>query len=576
MHKSVLSLLMSLSLATPTAFAKNSGSSAPAAPAPVHQAAPAPVHRPDPAPAPRAPAPAPVVHAPAPAPAPVAKPAAQEVKPAAHEAKPATAPATPVKAATEAPKAKAPGVGRDGKPAAEHQQVAPAALNRANKSGVNSQPPMAGKVTDIGSGRTKVIEHDASGKPTGRVSVMRKDGTVSSMTKKDGTKVAYDANGKAKAIKSPDGKEVRIHKDNSKSLVKPGPNGTKLVTKLDSKGQVRSHETVRQVGGTTIKTRTTIINNRTVVTNYHTYSYGGSHYYGYHPYYGFAAAFYTGYLFGAMWSTPYVYGWNSYATLGWYTPYSYYYSPWPRYGVYPYLGSQYWLTDYLLLQSIQSYHNQRLANEQAAAAAAQQQQQATNYVAAAPAQQQQQAEAGGQLDEATKLEIAAQIKEQIAAQQKQESVPLAATLTRPNYNYIVGDEEIEASYEDGKACELSKGDILVLAEKHTEGDKVASMRVKTAKKSSCKAGATVEVSLEDIQEMQNSVAHMIDQGQNQISKSAGKDGLPAAPAGVSLASKPTIAEDPSAVSEAQKAAEAAKAEASSIQAAAETNDAPKE
>jgi hypothetical protein len=82
----------------------------------------------------------------------------------------------------------------------------------------------------------------------------------------------------------------------------------------------------------------------------------------------------------------------------------------------------------------------------------------------------------------------------------------------------------------GDECPLSEGDVLQVTIPPGPEDKTASLVVRASKGiKECAKTATVTVSLNDLQEMQNHMRDSIDRGMEELQQKQGTGGLPAAP-----------------------------------------------
>jgi hypothetical protein len=302
-------------------------------------------------------------------------------------------------------------------------------------------------------------------------------------------------------------------------------------------------------GGRTYVQRTYYVGGVRYAYAYNSYYYGGYPYYGYAPSYYYGPAYY-GWAYNP-WPAPVYYNWG-WAGQPWYGYYGPYYQPYPAY---PYASL--WLTDYLLAANL------RLAYEAAQAAengelvppaiqnasadeiaalwstdpliAANLEATYGPYMlgAAAPAK----GNATGLSDE-VKQAIAEEMKNAIAAEkaaaangQKDaapsgEQVPAALD---PKIRIFVVSSDEDLTTSDGVECALTAGDVISRTTDTPDDDKMVDAVVKSSKKDECAVGATVGVSVDDLQEMHNQLRIQMDAGLKELADKQGKNGLPAAP-----------------------------------------------
>jgi hypothetical protein len=275
----------------------------------------------------------------------------------------------------------------------------------------------------------------------------------------------------------------------------------------------------------------------------HRYGYRGHDYYRRTYYYHGRAYdhFYRGYLFRGVslhvyapvhyysigfygwayhpWRTQVVYAWG-WGPSPWYGYYGSYFRP---YSVYS--GPAAWLTDYMISNDLQAAYE---AGREAGTLGPQQ-------------------AAGTELgmSQETKDQVAAEVQyevllenaeaEKIAAQQDVDpgSSGIARILAdgKP-HAFVVGRGLDVDDEESGEDCSFTEGDVLGLSApaETDDADKTASLVVLASKgPKECAKSAIVSVHFDDLQEMQNHMREMIDQGMDELQKKQGTAGLPPAP-----------------------------------------------
>jgi hypothetical protein len=294
---------------------------------------------------------------------------------------------------------------------------------------------------------------------------------------------------------------------------------------------------------------------RTYYRGGHYYAYGyRNYYYGGHPYYGYAPSYYYrpayyGWAYNP-WPAPVYYNWG-WAGQPWYGYYgAYYYQPYPAY---PYASL--WLTDYVIAANLRAaYEAQQengalvppaITNASADEIAALW---STDPLVAARLQATYGvfmlgggAPQGGKsvtLTNDLKQAIANQIKNEIAAEKEAaangqkdaatggDQVP-AALDPKIRIFVVSGAENLTTS--DGAECSLTPGDVVSRASDQPDADNMVDALVKSSKKDECPIGATVGVSVDELQEMHNQLRIQMDAGLKELAAKQGKNGLPAAP-----------------------------------------------
>jgi hypothetical protein len=259
------------------------------------------------------------------------------------------------------------------------------------------------------------------------------------------------------------------------------------------------------------------------------YSHGRyyDHYYGHYYYHGVYVNYYTpGYYYRPAfygWAynpwvapVPYAWGWGA---APWYGYYGGWFTPYPVYA-----SASLWLTDYVISTSLAAAYQ---AQVEANAAA-----QAQGAAADAAAYTQD-----------TKDLIAAEVQRQIALENAeaqntgQQAAPdpssssIQRELTDGVQHVFVAGQSLDVVDSSGAECAVSEGDALQLSGPPPADATAADLVVLSSKGGQeCRKGATVSLSLTDLQEMQNHMREVIDQGMGELQTKQGKGGLPAEPA----------------------------------------------
>ncbi len=242
------------------------------------------------------------------------------------------------------------------------------------------------------------------------------------------------------------------------------------------------------------------------------YYYGNYYYHGvyvnpYYPSYYYAPAYY-GWAYNP-WVAPVSYSWG-WGGNPWYGYYGAYFTP---YTVYP--SASFWLTDYIIANSLQAAY----------------QAQAAAMSNPAP------------LTADVKQLVADEVKRQLAlenaeAQNQSKNAdpdPASSSIQRlltdgTAHVFVVG-AELDVVDSAGSECAVSEGDALQLSGQ-TAPDATAANLVVLASKGGkeCPKGDLVSVGLQDLQDMQNHMRETIGLGMQELQAKQGKGGLPSAPA----------------------------------------------
>jgi hypothetical protein len=249
---------------------------------------------------------------------------------------------------------------------------------------------------------------------------------------------------------------------------------------------------------------------------YRGYGYRGVYLNVYAPGFYYHPAFY-GWAYNP-WVAPIHFGWG-WGGAPWYGYYGGYFAPYP---VYP--SAAFWLTDYLVAQELQAAY---AAHQEAGEAA--------------PAPP----EGGGgppALTPDVKQEIADEVKGQIALENQEQqqnaqnqdidpgSSGIARLLTDGRKHVFVVGSALDVTDSNQAECALSDGDVLALMGPPPPDATAADLVVLASKGGNeCGKTSTVTVQVTDLQEMQNHMRELIDQGLQELQSKQGQGGLPQAP-----------------------------------------------
>jgi hypothetical protein len=297
---------------------------------------------------------------------------------------------------------------------------------------------------------------------------------------------------------------------------------------------------------------------RTYYRGGHYYAYGyRNYYYGGHPYYGYAPAYYygPGYYGWAYnpWPAPVYYSWG-WGGSPWYGYYGPYFAPYPAYPT-----AAFWLTDYMLAASLQAaYEAQQDSGENgelvppAISNASEDQIAAlwsTDPVVAAKLQATYGAymlaggappakDSGTGMSKEVKQAIADEMKGEIASEKQaaakgqNDSAPAGDQVPAaldPKIRIFVVSVNEDLTTSDGTECGLTAGDVVYRTGDQPDEDNMVDATVKSSKKDECAVGATVAMSVDELQEMHNQLRIQMDAGLKELAEKQGKNGIPAAP-----------------------------------------------
>jgi hypothetical protein len=231
------------------------------------------------------------------------------------------------------------------------------------------------------------------------------------------------------------------------------------------------------------------------------------------------------------WGVPVSYGWG-WAGAPWFAYYGGYYQPW---NAYP--APAFWLTDYLISNTLQAAFQAREEAREADAAV-----DPDSTTAEAPQTSQAmpddvknmiEAEVGRQLAEARD-----EAQEAQAPQQSAEVVP--PSLTQTGAHLFVAADTIEVqNVATREACVIGAGDAIQLnGGLPPSGDEIHVL-VRASRSSDCPVNATVSLALPDLVEMHNNMRETVERGLEALREGQGTGNLPRLPEEAAGESRPT-------------------------------------
>ncbi len=214
------------------------------------------------------------------------------------------------------------------------------------------------------------------------------------------------------------------------------------------------------------------------------------------------------------WVTPVPYAWT-WAGAPWYAYYGSYFTPYPVYA-----GPSFWLTDYLISQSLAAAYQ-------------------TQVDAQLPVNQPLPPGPPVVTPEIKQL-IADEVKRQIALENAEaqanaqnadfnsQSSSIARTLgDRQSHVFVVGGD-FDLVDTAGQECAVSRGDVLQYNPSNPTNDDGAPVLVLATKPRECQRGATVNATYSELQSMQNHMRETVDSGLEELQTHKGA--IPAPPA----------------------------------------------
>lgn len=301
------------------------------------------------------------------------------------------------------------------------------------------------------------------------------------------------------------GMDIHHGPGGERTIVRERADHSRLVSDRFGHGYIERPYAYR---GATFVNRTYYVGGSPYVRVYQPYVWGGVSMNVYAPGYFYAPAFY-GYAYNP-WAAPITFGWG-WAGNPWYAYYGGYFTPYPVYA-----SPALWLTDYYVSQTLQAAYVERqaeLANAQA------------SFTPMPPDVKQQ-------ISDEVRRQIALENAEARAGAQAPPdpgSSGIARMLTDNASHVFVVSAGLNLQSNLGE-CAVTQGDVLRLNPGTPPNASTANLMVLATKGQDCQQGASVVVGVADLQDMQNHMREMVDQGLAELQKKQGQNGIPAAPA----------------------------------------------
>ena len=302
------------------------------------------------------------------------------------------------------------------------------------------------------------------------------------------------------------GDRIIVHQPAGRRIVVQQPGRTVVITNRVGYGYVQRPFIVRNQ---TFVQRTYYSHGVSYNRFYRPYFFGGISFNVYAPVRYYPPAFY-GWVY-SPWVTPVPYSW-SWMGSPWHTYYGGYFTPYPVYS-----SASLWLTDYLIATTLEQAYRDRVdadayANAQANAAYG-------GQAALTP-----------DVKQAIADEVRYQLSQENSERQNMQNASYssqAPSLFGGNGNHVFVVSSSLYVNSGGQECALSEGDVLQMNGGVSPNATAADVIVLASKGQDCRKGSLVTVSLQDLQDMQNTMRETIDQGLGDLQSH--QRGLPAPP-----------------------------------------------
>ena len=462
---------------------------------------------------------------------------------------------------------------------------------RARLSGVNHAPIPEGHVIASPNGRVNVMAS------AGRTYSLRPNGTLASYHAK-GESATFRADGKLASFTSKD-LSMHIGTHGERVVTAHRPDRSTLVSTGRHSGYLESAPPWTSVPADasrpTVIQRTYLRGSQTWHRSYLSYSYKGRTLKRYLPAVTYPASYYSWAWRG--WPKPIVYKWTWIGSR-WFFYYRNYFVLWPSYA-----SASYWLTDYFLGETLDDGYGMQQQDDGSpnGSANGSVDEPANGFGDSGPQTDPQSDEDGVYATTATaispemKQAIAGEVQGQLAlnsmsapadaSTEAAQGAPVEAPqFLQAGYVFVVdsprsvvtssssSETAATSTLVNAPHCGLSPGDVLRLSSIPpdsayqmprtvvTSSGSTAvmvgrpafeQMEVMASHRGDCPAGIQVRMTIEELQEMEDNFEARLDDGLQVLHGKQGKDGVPSAPAGDSVAAAPT----PSAAANAPSAAE---------------------
>jgi hypothetical protein len=396
--------------------------------------------------------------------------------------------------------------------------------------GINRRALPAGQVTMQANG------HLTLAASAGRQYSLRPNGTLASFSNSRGLTTRFAPNGRVRSVQTSNMK-IQYGPSGGRTVIKQLPNHVTVVSYGPHNGYVQRTLVRNNV---TIVQRTYLVQGKTFVQMYRPYSYRGVGLAMYEPGIYYAPAFYGWAYY--PWDAPvaYAWGWTGNPWLGFYGSY---FAPLPAYA-----SPALWMTDYILGSTLAAAYQQQqdfsLPPDDSGAA----EQEASQDGPSGGSSDDVYAQASSPITPELRAQIADEVRQEMAEENAVSSNEAATDVQelssnlQPQHLFLVASL-LNVSSDQG-TCSLTGGDVISVVDPTDSDSQVAVLRVASTKKGDCPAGAKVEVALQDLQDMDNSLRAKMDSALAKLHSNQGSGGLPTAPkSAIAPPTRPAMEDD---------------------------------
>ena len=345
--------------------------------------------------------------------------------------------------------------------------------------------------------------------PSGEHYEFNRDGKLSTFSK-PGMEATFRPDGKFRSVKA-DGMQIDYRVNGARAVQTQLPGGGRLVSTAPNRGFIEYPMTR---GGQAYIKRTYVANGRISLAVYRAYYYHSVPFYHYVPAFYFSPRFYMWAFY--PWGPPITFSWGWFGAP-WFGFYGPYFAPFPAYP-----NASLWLTDYLLAANLAAAYQDRAGAEPEASSTAEAYAGDNNDTSLTPE---------------VKFAIAAEVRQQLAAEQAMATDPTQAETAQdalppgldPTIRVFVVSSGLSEGTADSGECGLTPGDVIARLADGPDVNQGILVIVLSSKQGDCAAGSQLRVSAQDLQEMHNDFCRQIDSGLGALAQEQGQGGLPASP-----------------------------------------------
>jgi hypothetical protein len=397
---------------------------------------------------------------------------------------------------------------------------------RVRMSGINKRALPAGQVTVHPDGHLSLT---ASG---GRHYELRANGTLASFREpggvfavratsaRAGTTAKFGPSGRLRSVRTAN-LDIQHGSQGGRIVVKHLPNQATVVSYGPHSGYWQRTPVVQ--GNTTLVQRTYVAQSTTYVRTYSSYSYRGVTLLSYVPPVYYAPSFYSWAYY--PWAKPVSVVWN-WAGYPWRGIHGLYFVP-----LLVYSSPALWIADDILGSDLEDGYQQQQAAQNANDPDA-------GWSGPAPvdddsSDNEAYAEVSTPITPALREEIATEVQQDMAAENAVASDQASADQQelfldlQPGRLFVVST--LLSVFSDQGNCSLTGGDTIRVVNSIGSDPQTALLSVASSKRGDCPAGAQMEISLQDLQDMDSDLRAQTDDALAKLHSATSQDGLPAAP-----------------------------------------------